>query len=126
MSDLMTTYKKIFELIPETCKFVGVRHVVNSNNESGSEVNKFIGLIEVPVGLDDIYPSKSDCDYIRKKAMKFEGLGGSDVTNIITFELNGKARRYLYSVQLVPSNILYFEISDGIMRIECFCYGMFY
>lgn len=126
MSNLIATYKKIFELIPETCKFVGVRKVVNSTNESGSEVNKFIGLIEAPIGLPEIYPSRSDCDFIRKKATVFEGIGGSDVTNIITFELNGKARRYLYSAQLIPSNILYFEVSGGIMRIECFCHGMFY
>lgn len=126
MSMIVDTYKKIFELVPETCEIIGVRRISESKNDIGKKATKFIALLEAPIDCDDFEPERMECDKLKKIATKVKNLGGITIINMIDIEVRGKKKKYSYSIELLPENILYFKVKDGMMNIECFCYGIFY
>jgi len=122
---IIDLYKKIFTLIPETCKILGVHKVVDSLNETNSIVTKFICLIKVPIYFDDISPEKNICNIIRNSAIRALKINGPMVTKIVRSNLI-IFRKYIYTIDLNPENILYFYVKNSILYIECFGYGLSY
>jgi hypothetical protein len=123
MTQFVTSYREIFNLVPETCKIIGVKRASNRKDDKSYD---FIALIEAPTSLEDINPTLKDCKIICEKVMKYN-IGGPDIIYNAKWKNDkGKNKRFSYSTHLIPENILEFKIENGMYKIIAKCHGFFY
>ena len=128
MDDITKAYIAIYDAIPETCVFEGVRRVSGRTNESGDMTYSFIAVVAFPTTIPDVEADDSECLRVAQLAkQQFDLLGGPDVSQRITWKKDdGTLGKFDFAAHLAPENVLSFECKDGIMRVTCKAYGTFY
>lgn len=118
--ELVKSYLNIFEFDSDDFQCVGLRKTSNTN--SFDEI-KLECLIEADTDLKDVVCPESICNRFRNK-LKGK-VSGPDIVEKIKLENeNEKRAKFLYSIHLVPENVISFKIRDKKYQIKVLGYGL--
>jgi hypothetical protein len=123
MSQLITSYREIFNLVPETCKITGIKRASERKDDKSYD---FIAVIESPTSLEDTIATAEDCKRISEKVKKYN-IGGPDIIYSVKWKNDkDKNKKFNYSAHLIPENIFEFKIEKGLYKIIAKCHGFFF
>lgn len=118
--NLTQAYLDIFRFKPEQCKVIGLRKMSRTNHLPEMKIE---ALITADTKLNDVKCSESNCNKVRNRFKK--KIAGFDILNKIKLiNENDKKKKFMYTVHVVPENLISFEIVNGKYYIRAIGIGI--